>query len=297
VGGVSRTVRVGFKKKASGLQGTADKYAIYMGSGNGAVIGNNSTVNGSVFISGNLIMGSGTVVTEDAFATGTIIGGSVLGLRETYVSPPSNPPSLETSYYDGQINTAQTNPTYTGNRTFSGSLPPGAYYVKGNVTLDNLTLTGVTTIVATGTIIVGNNKTIGDSLAITAAGSIVIGNNSDIGNYGLWYSSTSIIIGNSGDIADITAGTGTAFVTPGNIIAGNTCAFNGFMYAGGSLTMGNNLSLNGLIVSRQVTIGNNANLSRNPDIMDFNNIPGMYGELERALLPGGITILDWREVY
>ncbi|MFA4843507.1 MAG: hypothetical protein WC632_00985 [Candidatus Margulisiibacteriota bacterium] len=295
VAGVSRTVQAKFKKTGGGLGSIADSYAIYMGGGSGAVIGNNSEVNGNVFVYGNLIMGGGTTITGDATATGTIIGGSVLGEEETYAAPPTTPPSLETSYYNAQINIANTTPTYTGNRTFSGPLSPDAYYVKGNVTLDTLTLTGITTIVATGTIICGNNKTIGDYFTAIASREIIVGNNSNIGESGLWYSDKSITIGNSGDIADVTSGAGTSFITPGNFVAGNTFASNGLIFAGQALVVGNNFDFTGLVVAHSVTIGNDAELSVNPNVINFDAVPGISaGSIGTE---GSFDVTGWGEVY
>lgn len=293
VGGVSRTIRSGFNKGS--LDTAFDQYAIFMGGGNGATIGNSSTIGGDVFIYGNLAMGNGTTITGDATATGTITGGSVLGTQDTNAPPATTSPSLETSYYNDQVSIANTNPNYTGNRTFGGALAPGAYYVKGNVTLDSLTLTGVTTIVATGTIFVGNGKTIGDNFTAIAAGAITIGNSSNLGESGLWYSSTSITIGNSGDVADVTSGSGTAFITPGNFSSGNTFNANGLIYAGGSFVVGNTFKYTGTIVSDHVTIGNTASISINPAVISLDAIPGLTaGGLTKA---GPVNVVGWEDVY
>lgn len=295
VAGVSRTVQARFDKTGGGLGSIADSYSIYMGGGSGAVIGNNGAVGGNVFIYGDLTLGNDTIITGDAAATGNITGGTVQGSREPQAAPPTTPPSLETSYYDGQIYLANTAPTYTGNRTFSGSLSPGAYYVKGNVTLDSLTLSGATTIVATGTIIVGNNKTIGNNLTVIAAGSITIGNNTEIGTNGLWYSGTSIDIGNGGEIADVHAGSGTSFITPGNFSAGNGFESNGLIFTGGSFVTGNNFEFTGLVVANSVTIGNDAELSVNPNVINFDAVPGISaGGINTA---GSVDISGWSEVY
>ena len=190
---------------------------------------------------------------------------------------------------------ANTAPTYTGNRTFSGSLSPGSYYVKGNVTLDSLTLSGATTIVATGTIIVGNNKTIGNNLTVIAAGAITIGNNTEIGTNGLWYSGTRITIGNSGEIADVHAGAGTSFITPGNLITGNVFESNGLIFSGGSFIAGNNFEFTGLVVANSVTIGNNAELSVNPNVINFDAVPGMSAGMIST--EGSFDVTNWGEVY
>ncbi len=298
VKGVSRKVALSLRKTGGGgLQSLADQYAIYMGSGgNGFVIGNNGTINGDAFIQGSLNMGSGTEVTGDATATGTIVGGDVLGSEEIYAEQPADPPSLETTYYDQQIAIANTSPTYTGNRTFSGSLAPGNYYRKGNVTLDDLTLTGDTMIVTTGSVLVGNNSHIGDHLTIIAAGQINIGNNVTIGDGGLWFSKTNMVIGNSGEIADVTAGNGTSFICAGDITAGNTFTSSGLIYAGGSLTVGNSFEFSGLIIADRASIGNGANITLNPASMDFSAVPGVTGSTgEEGTL--SINTGGWQEIY
>ncbi|MDD5593653.1 MAG: hypothetical protein PHG97_02785 [Candidatus Margulisbacteria bacterium] len=297
----TRAIRISLSR-SNILSDLSKNYAIYMGSGDGATIGNSSIVRADVFVSGNLTLGSGAQITGDAAATGNISGGTVLGSRETYVPPPANPPTLDSAYYDNLTIEAKANPTYPrGNRNFSGSLAPGTHLVDGNVTIGSpsqstLTLTGVTTIVATGSILIGNSQTIGNYLTVIAAGPITIGNSSRIGDGGLWYSGISITMGNSPDIADVASGIGTAFITPGNIVAGNSCDFKGLVFAGGSLTMGNSLQFSGLIVAEQVTIGNSAILSANPALSIY-DIPGVSGNLEGGGQEGAaIDIVNWGEI-
>ena len=92
VTGVSRTVRTKAKKISGGLQSIANDYSVYMGGGGtGATLGNNSTINGDAFITGNLIMGNRAAVTGDASATGTITGGTVMGSTETGDPAPAQP--------------------------------------------------------------------------------------------------------------------------------------------------------------------------------------------------------------
>lgn len=201
--------------------------------------------------------------------------------------------ALDTSYYDNFISTAQTNPTFDGNKSFSGSLDAGTYYVRGDVTLDSLSVngTGEVIIVATGTVSVSNNKNIGDNIKIIAAGLVTIGNAVTIGQDGLWYSSTGLQLGNTGEIGEVVAGGGTAFLTPGVVEVGNTCQLAGLVYSGTSFAGGNNFSFSGLLLSNgDVTIGNDAILTANPNLLDFNGLPGL------SIPNPGLTIISWQEL-
>lgn len=282
-----------------GVNGIASQYSIYMGGGvgGGASLGNNATVNGDVYINGNLSMGSGATVTGDATATGSISGGTVLGSEETGAPPPSNPPTLETSYFTNLINYANTNPNITGTYAVPSSLSPGTVYVQGNVTISNsVTLTGVSTIVATGTVNVGSNITIGNNLTIIAGGAITMVNAVTIGEKGLWYSATSITFKNTGTVSDVNVGDGSAFITPGDITAKNNLNFSGFMYSGGTLSIKNNMTLSGLVVANTLNVGNNSNLTVDPSSMNFNAIPGITGGTA-GTSSGNMGISSWGEIY
>lgn len=196
VQGVSRkiaaAVSLGSGTPDSGLQAIADTYVMYWGgtSGGSSSLGNNTNIYGDVLVNANLILGNNIDVNGTIEATNNVTTGanfSTDGSVETHVTTPEGQPTLETSYYDGQIAIANASGV-PGPRTYSGSLAPGAYYVKGNVTLNSLTLTGVTTIVATGTISVSVNTNIGDQLTVIAGGAVTFDNNINIGNDNLWYS-------------------------------------------------------------------------------------------------------------
>ncbi|MCU0641131.1 MAG: hypothetical protein MUC35_03460 [Candidatus Margulisbacteria bacterium] len=304
VSGVNRTVRASFKRVGGGLQSLAAQYTFYGGAGGtgSSSFGLNTVINGDIMVNNDIDL-NGAVVNGTVEATGTITDtGGVTGTTISNIPPPESRPSLETTYFDNYIATANTTPTYTGNRTFSGNLAPGTYYIKGNVTLDTLTLslTEETVIVATGTVSIGNNKVIGDNLTVICAGELSFGNNNSIGNDGLWYSGTSITIGNAAEVS-ISIGAGTAFITPGdftvlNSPAGDSNDLSGFIYAGGTATLGNNSNMDGLISAGNLVTGNGLNLTTNPEAIDFNSIPGIIC----AGLEGdaaGLYNEDWVEFY
>jgi hypothetical protein len=302
VNGVTRTVLTNIKKGGSGLGAIAGDYVLFWGgtgTGNSSV-GNNCTVTGDILVNNNLYL-NGAVVNGTVEATGTITGSqNVSGSVETHIPVPTGQPTLDTSSYDAQIAYANAHPTYVGYTPFSGSLAPGIYYVQGDVDLGSLTLTGVTTIVATGTINVDNNSQIGDNLTVIAGGDINIHNQDTIGTHGLWYSRTGINMGNSGDISTATVGSGTAFITPGNINiqnspASNPTDFQGFMFAGGTINAGNNLAFSGLMSCNNANLGNNVSLTLNQAAVTSAPTPGIIAS---AMGLGNLFQSEgWGEVY
>jgi acetyltransferase-like isoleucine patch superfamily enzyme len=301
VQGVNRTIRTGYRRTGGGLSSIAAEYVLYWGgTGMGdSSLGNNVTINGNILVNNNIDLNDADV-NGTVEATGDITGATnVSGTAESHVATPEGQPTLETSSYDALINIANTTPTYTGNRTFSGALSPGIYYVKGNVTLGDLTLTGVTTIVATGTITTNSNIHIGDNFTAIAAGAIEIGNSVSLGNNGLWYSSTSISQGNHAEDSIFATGYGTAFITPGSIDFGNSPAsaasvFEGYMYAGGTIHIGNNMEFAGLMTCNNAIIGNGSTLTLDQSAVN-SDLPGIItGGISGA---GEFAGDDWVEFY
>jgi len=293
VQGDSRTVRVGYRQGFS-LSQIAQNYALYCGNGSGTFdFGNNVSISGNIFANGSLNL-NGAAVSGDAISTGSISGSSgVTGAVEQQTATPEGVPVLDLTPYLTQITTAQVSPTYTGNRTFSGTLAGGAYYVRGNVTINDLTLTGVTTIVATGKVTIYNNKTIGDNLTVIASGEINMDNHNNLGANGLWYSSVGIVVGNNSDVGENIVGAGTCFITPGYVNVDNSLTFNGFIYAN-TLSIDNNLNMNGLIVANNVDIHNNTDINISADIVNFDVIPGLSVQASGA---EACEFLEWSEVY
>ena len=295
-----RAVRATIKRTAGGVGGIAEDYAIYWGGEavtGEANIGNNVAINGDLLMNSDLFIGNNAEVSGDAYVSG-YIGGDTSNISGTYevdYEVPADPPSLESSYFDGKIAIAAAQPagdrTWSGNKTLSGT-----YYVNGNVIFRNNTtinITGTATVVATGTVLVRTGVTFGDNFHLIAGGIVVIENNVNIGKYGLWYSSVGFDVGNNAVVADIGIGEGTQFITPGDIDLGNNISYAGFIYAGGTLTLGNNTDFTGLIMASFIDdIGENSTLSLSPLVLDWDSVIGITG--------GGVArtdITDWDEVY
>jgi len=298
-----RGIRASIRRMGGGLGSIAEDYVLYWGgsgdAGTGETnIGNNVSIGGDILANSDINMGNNSTVSGDATASGDISGDTtgIDGEIDEDSEMPEEPPSLESTYYDNQLAIAATYPPgdleYAGNKTVSG-----VTYVNGSVTFKQnctINVTGTATIAATGTVMVRNNTTIGDSLHVIAGGLITFENNIIIGKYGVWYSSVGFDVGNNEVVADVGVGEGTAFITPGDIDFGNNCSFDGFLYAGGSLSLGNNTDFSGLIVAGYIEdIGENSTLDLNPDVIDWDGLTGFEGtsgvaETHRT---------DWDEVY
>jgi|GEM_PF-864354 len=297
----TRTLRATLQRMGGGLGSIAGEYSIYMAGGSTSgetFVGNNVTINGDILVAGNLEFGNNAVVSGDAQAGGDISGDTtgVTGDLDSDTDLPEEPPTLDTTWYDAQIDIAESMPK--GDKTYNGTHDlSGWTYVDGDVEFginSVINVTGVATVVCTGKCDVRNNTTIGDNFNLIADKTIEFENNVDIGRWGLWYSSSRILVANNMDVADVNVGEGTAFITPGKVDFGNNCSFAGFVYAGSILKIGNNMNFEGLIVCADLEdIGENSTFSLNPDIMDWDGIAGFEGTVGNE----ETHVTDWDEVY
>lgn len=275
-----------------------DEYAIYLGGGGGGTgevtnIDNNVVITGDIYLDNDVDLGSGVIIDGDIESTGNITGGT----GETQVATLDAVPTIDTTYYDNELATAATYPpgdeSWTGNKTLSG-----VYYVNGDVFFGNnatINITGSAVIVITGTFLTNNSGTVGDNLTIIAGDVITIENSVTIGLNNVWFSSVGFNVGNIGEFGDITAGEGTAFITPGFIDIGNSIDFNGLLFCEGTLTLGTNTDFDGTIIAGFVdSIGENSNINIDPDLVDETIIEGLdsgSGSEEAT------EIETWDEVY
>jgi len=243
-------------------------------------IGNNASIEGDVSAIGAVNIG-----------TGCTISGSV----EAFVDPPEDPPSLDTTYYDGEIATAAT--TAEGNELYDDTTLSGTYYVKGDVTFDNgadISITGSAIVVATGNVIVGEEVNFGQNLTVIAGGQVTIDKKVNIGASGLWYSSVGISLVGEVGVGEVVVEKGTVFLTPGDIDFKNNAVFNGLIFAGGKVYFKNNADINGNVVAGSIEIENNAVISLNADLVGYDSIIGLSGSLVEE---GAIKVIEWSEVY
>jgi len=210
---------------------------------------------------------------------------------------PDKTPTLNTTYYDQEINTASTYPP--GDKEYSSSQTiSGVTYVNGDIEIANeavITVTGTATLVATGKIIVGNETNIGDNLTLIADDIVQVKNDLSIGQSGILYSSTTIEVGNNCSIGGIGTNEGSRFVTPGDLKIGNNSTIYGLFYADKSTEIGNNLDYSGMIITGYLKgVGENAILELGQDVYDWDSLGDVsYGSGEEE----GITVINWDEVY
>jgi predicted acyltransferase (DUF342 family) len=219
---------------------------------------------------------------------------TITGSQEENVPPPSNPPELDTTYYDQEIAYASNNiapASYAySTKTFTGNT-----YINGNLTFNNncnISITGSAKIVVTGTVTINNNARIGNNLTVISQGQISFGNNDmAIGTDCLWYSSTGIDVDNNATIGSLSSGNGSSFISPGDISLGNNNTYNGLIFCSGTLNVGSNNSVQGNILAGFVeNIGSNTRLTLNPSLVGGGTITGLTG--------GGESIVsNWHEIF
>ncbi|MBN2057501.1 MAG: hypothetical protein JW782_01720 [Candidatus Saganbacteria bacterium] len=296
-----RALRPTIQRTAGGIGDILGDYVLYWGGneGDGSYIANNATIIGDIYTGATLEIGSNVNISGDATSSGDITTGSgttVDGTIETYIEPPFNPPSLETTYYDDQLAIAATYPL--GNQTWTTKSLSGTIYINGNLTMDNnadINLTGVATVVVTGWVLVRNNADVGDGIHVTAGGMITIENNAVLGMSQVWYSSIGFDVGNNAEVGEVEVGEGTSFLTPGDINFGNNIEFYGFIFCEGNFTQtGNNFYFEGnMIVGGDIMVDNNSTLVLNPYLVDVDALEGVGGtEGEET-----IDMTGWDEVY
>ncbi|MFC1540484.1 hypothetical protein ACFL4J_00420 [Candidatus Margulisiibacteriota bacterium] len=298
----NRTIRQTMHRITGGLSSILSEYVLYWGGGESgtSTLANNVTVIGDLYTNGTLEVGYGASIEGDVVSGGDVDlaeGGSVSGDVEEGAEPPYDTPSLETSYYDGQLAIAATYPS--GNQSYNSRSFSGTTYVNGNVTFNIdaiITLTGSATLVATGTVNLKNNVVIGDYFNVIAGGEIDMANNVLIGQNGLWYSSVGISVGNNAEVSDVDVGEGTVFITPGDIYFGNNIEYYGLIYCGGDFVQtGNNFYFEGnMIVGGDINVDENTTLVLNPDLVNEEDLVGIVGPEEATAL---LEVADWDEVY
>jgi predicted acyltransferase (DUF342 family) len=267
--------------------GFRNEYVLYWGGSGGGgstAIGNNVEIYGDVLANSSIVFGNGATVEGDVYASGTITGGAITGTREPGASMPSDPPQLNTSYYDTQISLAAS--SSTPGQSWGDCTINTDWYINGNLIVGNnntISVAGPHLVVVNGTVTTGNGVIIGSNLTLIAKGAVIMGNSTNIGDNCLFYSRTSFTFGNEFDSGSFAAGHGTSFLTPGNITCGNgnssmSAAIDGLIYCGGTLTMGNNINFYGNIVANKVsTMGNNSQLHLSPNLVDYSSIHGLEG--------------------
>ena len=297
-----RMIRPTIQRTTGGLGDILGEYVVYWGGegGGDSTIGNNVTINGDIFVNGDLNIGNNGNVSGDVYATGEVNSGDgtdISGTTESDAEPPYDPPTLETTYYDIQI--ANAVGCGVGDTTWDNENIPGLTEIDGNLTVNQnktISLTGVATVVVTGTVLIRNNARIGDNIRVIAGGLITIQNNVILGKNQLWYSTVGFDVGNNAEVGTVEVGEGTQFITPGNISFGNNIEYYGFIYCGGDIVQtGNNFYFEGnMIVGGDINVDNNTTLILNPDLVDPADIIGVGEGMEGE---ESFTVTRWEEVY
>jgi formylmethanofuran dehydrogenase subunit C len=248
---------------AGGGAPTAFSYSLF--SNSASTISGSAIVRGDMYVNGNTIL-TDYVHVEDGYLyhpTGTTVTiGSGYPTYTDGGQPDPKPvfPTLDTSFYDGQISIAQG--VAAGNVTYTDAtvnLNGSTVYVKGNVTIaGNTTFNGPGAVVATGKISLSGNTYSTGSVKFISNGALnATGNTYTDGS--TYYSSTSILAtGNT----RVSVG---SFITKGDVTLGGNLNMSGIVYAQGSANLYENVIITGSLVTNSVSsISGNAHITYDP---------------------------------
>lgn len=254
----------------------AFNYAMY---NNGSLnLRGSSCVIGDIFANGNIsIQKTSNHPSGDTY---TAVGYNVNGVPGTVPDPVPTMPSLNSSYYDGQITLAES--AAAGNQILNNTdLAGGTVYINGNATISG-NITGGGVIVVTGTTSI-NSAIISEDTTIISNGAMIINGPSNMASGGLLYSPTQISIPGNPRIF--------GSVMSARITANGTPTIMGVLFSWDvSTELNGNVTVYGSVVNPSAsTYTGNINLEFRPEyIPDF--IEGLSA--------GGIGLVkgSWKEL-
>jgi len=241
VTGIRKTVS---QVVATGGYPSAFDYAVF---NNGSLnLSGNAEINGDVFVNGNTVFsGSATVANGYAYhPAGDTVSGHGTYTDGGTPDPVPSFPSLDTSYYSGQITTAQDQSA--GNQTYNNTtvnLGGGTVYVNGDINVSGTTtFNGPGVVVASGAINFSGNTYTSGGVRFISAGTLSISGNQYTQD-SLYYSNTAI------------AASGNTRVNVGGFISGGTTSLNGninvsgLIYSVGQISLVGNPAITGAMLS------------------------------------------------
>lgn len=229
-------------------------YALFTGNGNGLLY-NTSWIQGNVLARGDVYVTQLAKITDGtAAATGNVYGQGTY-TKGTLPNPVPTMPSLNTSYYDTLISSANGQPA--GNRiiTTTINLSSSTIYVRGNVTIrDNAIVNGPGRIVATGNITVQNNARVRNKVELISGIDVTVTNSGRIEDYGLIFTRRYVYIRISANITgDI--------VAQNRVYLYNNSQIRGIIFTQQYIYFYTTANVRGSVVAQQAQLSNSARLT------------------------------------
>jgi len=245
-------------------------------------------------ISGSILVDDDVTVSNGAAVVGGVVmvtpGHSVGGGGNYTTAPPPSPlpgyPTLDTSYYDAQILTAQGKPAQDRNFFGITYLFGQTIFVNGSAALWG-TLVGPGEIVATENLTIKENANVGSYVNLISRKKIILQEDTDLSSHSLLFGREQVLIESNVDNDGY-----LAVVSPNEIYLSSNTFLNGIMH-GGSINFENNAMFYGNVMagnkSSQNILKNGARIYYNSNRLPAAPPPG--------LTPSGYQIPgSWKEI-
>jgi len=301
VGEVNRIITQSIDVAEGGDPGFLD-YVIFFGGGDGTNLSRlwrDSEITGDIFINGDMYIGMNSTVEGSVTATGDITLSPFGGITITEGTFPNSDfpeeqPDFDTSYYEGEIQTAASESA--GDQNISGEIA-GTTYVHGDVAI-NGNLTGSGAIVATGNIEIDAGKNIGDGITLISGdtltanwrlfrGGVTIGSNC------LLYATNQVTLVGNTDIGQSGEGNGSVVLSDGDIFVGPSADIYGFVFGDEDVRLGVNADIEGNLAGSELVregnwlFGSHCDIILNSELVDFASIQGFESSGEATVTLGG----------
>jgi hypothetical protein len=220
---------------------------------NQLVFGNNTRVNGSLYVDDNVSFSSGCLVTGQVVVTPTHnVYGFGSWTRGPVPVPPPSFPQFNPAYYNEQLAVANGSSFYDRSLNGTTNLGGGTLYASHNINI-NGTLNGPGRLVAGNNITVNNSSIIGNDITLISDDYLSVGSNVQLKNQCTLYAGYQIQT-SPGLIATSEA----ALLSPGYVQVGESSRINGIISAG-NFWLDNGVVFSGCLLGGAVGIDHNLN--------------------------------------
>jgi hypothetical protein len=260
------------------------KYGLFGGDG-GALSNINmqhtSRIEGGAYTSGSVVCNS--TITELTYAGNGVTGNGTYSAAPAMPNPLPATPTLVTTTYDDEID-KKAALEVAGNMTVENlNLSGGTRYINGTVTIKG-NITGPGSIVGTGDIALSKDAVVGQNITLISGRWIDFGQSSRVQPGGVLYARQGVSMKQFGAVVDK-----CTIITPGNMDLWQSVTVNGAILCGGNLDMKQAAAIRGgSVINGSITMTQSSSL-----VLDILKLPpqtpeGVVSEIS-------VVLSKWQE--